>query len=224
MNFLSHYYFDRKKNNAYEVLGMLLPDLLKNANKTWNPHPDKNELLFEKNQHHQEILIGWKRHLEVDKLFHNSTFFIHHQHQIKLCLKDSLIGSPIKPFFLGHISLELLLDSLLITENLIQIDSLYKALHQIENQVITSFLALNGISNPSPFFRFFEAFKKEEYLYSYAQTEKISYALRQICMRIWDHPFTASQEETLTTNLLSYKKELSKDFIFIFEMIDAALN
>lgn len=224
MNFLSHYYFDRKKTNAYEVLGMLLPDLLKNANKTWNPHPEKNEHLFENNIHHQEILIGWKRHLEVDKLFHSSAFFIHHQHQIKLCLRDSLTGSPVKPFFLGHVSLELLLDSLLITEKLINIDSLYKALNQIEDPVITSFLALNDIDNPTPFFKFFESFKKEEYLHGYAEAEKISYALKRICMRIWEQPFNPSQEEALTINLLNYKKELSKDFIFIFEMIDAAIN
>ena len=223
MNFLSHYYFDRKKDNPYEVLGMLLPDLLKNADKNWNPHPEKKEYLFE-NNHHQEILIGWKRHLAVDKLFHNSAFFIHHQHQIKLCLKDLLIGSPVKPFFLGHVSLELLLDSLLITERLISINSLYKALHQIETTVITSFLSLNGIDNPNSFFKFFDAFKREEYLHSYAETEKVSYALKRICMRIWDNPFTAVQEEALTKSLITYKDELSKDFIFIFEMIDARIN
>ena len=223
MNFLSHYYFDRKKDNPYEVLGMLLPDLLKNADKNWNPHPEKKEYLFE-NNHHQEILIGWKRHLAVDKLFHNSAFFIHHQHQIKLCLKDLLIGSPVKPFFLGHVSLELLLDSLLITERLISIDSLYKILNQIENPVITCFLALNGIDKPGPFFKYFEAFKKEEYLHSYSQTEKVSYALKRICMRIWNNPFTAEQEEALTKSLITYKDELSKDFIFIFEMIDARIN
>jgi hypothetical protein len=224
MNFLSHYYFDRKKVNAYEVLGMLLPDLLKNADKTWNPHPEKNEHLFKDNKHHQEILIGWKRHLAVDKLFHNSAYFIHHQHQIKLCLKNSLIDSPVKPFFLGHISLELLLDSLLITEKLINIDSLYKALYQIENATIISFLALNEINNPTSFLKYFEGFKSEEYLHSYAQTEKVAYALKRICMRIWEHPFTPAQEKALTINLLNYKKELSKDFIFIFEMIDAAIN
>ena len=223
MNFLSHYYFDRKKDNPYEVLGMLLPDLLKNADKNWNPHPEKKEYLFE-NNHHQEILTGWKRHLAVDKLFHNSAFFIHHQHQIKLCLKDSLIGSPVKPFFLGHVSLELLLDSLLITERLISINSLYKALHQIETTVITSFLSLNGINNPNSFFKFFDAFKREEYLHSYAETEKVSYALKRICMRIWNNPFTAEQEEALTKSLITYKDELSKDFIFIFEMIDARIN
>jgi hypothetical protein len=43
-------------------------------------------------------------------------------------------------------------------------------------------------------------------------------------MRIWEHPFTPAQEKALTINLLNYKKELSKDFIFIFEMIDAAIN
>ena len=117
-----------------------------------------------------------------------------------------------------------MLDSLLITNGLINIDSLYKSLNQIENTVITSFLALNGIENPTSFFNYFEVFKKEEYLRSYAQTEKISYALKRICMRIWDNPFTIQQEEELTKNLITYKNELSKNFIFIFEMIDTAIN
>ena len=34
MNFLSHYYFDRDVTNCYHILGIVLPDLLKNADKT----------------------------------------------------------------------------------------------------------------------------------------------------------------------------------------------
>ena len=74
------------------------------------------------------------------------------------------------------------------------------------------------------FFRFFNMFIKEEYLYSYAQSEKITYALKNICKRIWKNPFTSAQEEALTKSLLTYKVGLSEEFIFIFETIDAQLN
>jgi hypothetical protein len=224
MNFLSHYYFDRKNTNAYEVIGAILPDLIKNANKTWNPHPEKNEAIFTKNPIHASLLKGWKRHLKVDNLFHNSDFFKHHQHQIKLSLKDNLVGSPVKPFFLGHVSLEIMIDSLLITEKLIDVSTFYSHLNHVDTGELTSFLTLCEIPDLNQFFRFFNMFIKEEYLYSYAQSEKITYALKNICKRIWEHPFTLAQEEALTKSLLTYKVGLSEEFIFIFETIDAQLN
>ncbi|MDA9555170.1 hypothetical protein N9R54_02930 [Pelobium sp.] len=224
MNFLSHFYFDRQNTNAYEVLGAVLPDLIKNANKTWNPHPEKNESLFADNPAHQAILKGWKKHLKVDNLFHNADFFKHHQHEIKLCLKKTLAGSPVKPFFLGHISLEILLDSLLITEGLIDVNTFYKHLNAVDTDELSSFLTLCKISDLEQFFKYFNIFKNEKYLFSYAQTDKITYALKRICMRIWDQPFSPEQEELLTKSLLAYKNNLSEEFIFIFEMIDGQLN
>lgn len=224
MNFLSHFYFDRNNANAYEVLGAVLPDLLKNANKSWTPHPEKHQELFKNHPIHTDLLRGWKKHLEVDNLFHNSDFFKHHQHQIKLCLKDNLIGSPVKPFFLGHVSLELMLDSLLITKELINVKFFYKHLNQVDITEVISFLKLCQIPDINQFLHFFTIFKKEEYLYSYAQTEKITYALKRICMRIWENPFTQEQEIALTKSLLNYKDGLSEEFIFIFETIDAQLD
>lgn len=223
MNFLSHYYFDKAKTNSYEIVGMVLPDLLKNADKSWIAHPEKHEHLF-KSDDHLALLKGWKRHLTVDQLFHNSTFFKHHQHQIKLRIRENLEGSPVKPFFLGHISLELMLDSLLMTHQMINVDQFYKHLEQVENHILEEFLLLNGINNTDRFLHFFELFKKEKYLFSYINPEKITYALRRICVRLWKNPFTLEQETALTYSLLDYKKNLSEDFIFIFEMIDAQLN
>lgn len=224
MNFLSHYYFDKAKDNPYEVFGMLLPDLLKNADKTWNIHPEKKEEKFLSNLNQAAILRGWKRHLEVDKLFHNSSFFKYHQHQIKLAIKSGIAGSPVKPFFLGHISLELLLDNLLIAEKLISIEKLYKLLMQVDESEIKLFLAINRILDQDKFLRFFNGFLKDQYLYSYAEEEKITYALKRICMRLWIDPFTPAQELAITECLVTYKKQLREDFIIIFDQIDAQIN
>lgn len=223
MNFLSHYYFDRANNNPYEVVGMVLPDLLKNADKSWNAHPERNEHLFT-DEYQLALLKGWKRHLAVDQLFHDSNFFKHHQHQIKLRIKENIEGSPVKPFFLGHISLELILDNLLMAHQMINVDQFYKHLELVENHILKEFLLLNGINDVDRFFHFFELFKKEKYLFSYINPEKITYALTRICMRLWKNPFTVDQETALTFALLEYKKNLSKEFTFIFEMIDAQIN
>ncbi len=224
MNFLSHYYFDRANTNAYEVLGMAMPDLIRNANKNWNLHPEKNEILFHNNPNQKSILKGWNKHLKVDKLFHNSDFFHTHQHQIKLLIRESIFGSPVKPFFLGHISLELILDSLLITELIIDPNNFYQYLDEVSINEVTTFLTLNKIDDQTLFLKFFESFKREKYLLSYAEPEKITYALKRICMRLWKNPFTPQQEILLTERLINYKNSLRENFISIFDQIDAELN
>ena len=65
MNFLSHFYFDRYTADPQQVIGMVLPDLLKNANKHWNIRPEKNEGLYLDSEV-KNIYWGWKRHIWVD--------------------------------------------------------------------------------------------------------------------------------------------------------------
>jgi len=223
MNFLSHYYFDSTNTNAYQVVGSLLPDLVKNATKNHNIYPEKLDQNLFNNQNHSYILQGWKKHLLVDKFFHSSDFFTHHQHQLKLQLTPILLSSPIKPFFLAHIGLELLLDSLLIAENKIDVEQLYLQLNQVDEFELISFLEIAQLKDNDTFLNFYHFFKNEKYLETYAHTDKISYALKRICMRIWETPMNHNQEIQLTQILNAYKIKLSQDFIFIFETIAAKL-
>lgn len=223
MNFLSHYYFDRNKNNPYEVLGMVLPDLLKNANKSWNIFPEKYPLINTIHDTDSALLNGWKRHLLVDKVFHNSEFFLHHQHQIKLKIIDAVKKSKVKPFFIGHITIELILDNLLITQNKINVNEFYRQLQQVDPILLDRFLVQNGIKETEMFFKFFDMFIKEQYLHSYAQPENITYALKRVCMRIWNSPFTQQQEISLTEIIINYIKHLEEEFIIIFDLIESQL-
>ncbi len=224
MNFLSHYYFDRNNANPYQVLGALLPDLVKNANKQWNIYPEKKNINLFSQHNHWHILNGWKKHLEVDKIFHSSDFFLHHQHQLKLELLELLKTTAIKPFFLAHIGLELLLDSLLLTQKLIKVDNLYHQLNQVNDYDLLMFLEINQIEDVTKFFKFYNSFKSEKYLLAYADDDKISYSLKRICMRVWDTPLTQKQESQLTVILSAYKLKLSQNFIFIFAHVAQSLN
>lgn len=224
MNFLSHYYFDSNNTNPYQVLGALLPDLLKNGVKSKNIYPEKQNPLLFSQQNHTDILVGWKKHLMVDKFFHTSNFFLYHQHQLKLLLTPLLEKSVVKPFFLAHIGVELLLDSLLITENLIDVEQLYLQLNQIDDLVLIKFLELNELNDTTGFIKYYQLFKNEKYLLAYADADKISYSLKRICMRVWDNPLTVQQENQLTSILSLYKIKLSQDFIIIFETLATSLN
>ncbi|OCX51320.1 hypothetical protein BEL04_14910 [Mucilaginibacter sp. PPCGB 2223] len=221
MNFLSHFYFDRHNTDSYHVTGTVLPDLLKNADKTANIHPEK----IERHEHPyvNSLLDGWKRHLEVDRHFHSSDFFIHHSHQLKDTLKPATEGSPVKPFFLGHIALELILDNLLITTQKINVDAFYAHLENTKQEHLHSFWAVSKLHNPDVFFKFWADFKRHRYLNTYAEAAQVAYALKRICMRVWKDPFTPEQEAMLTEAVLDYRAMLLPYFMGIFDEIESYL-
>lgn len=221
MNFLSHFYFDRDTDNCYLVLGTVLPDLLKNADKTIILHPEK---LYHPHESVNSMICGWKKHLEVDRYFHSSDFFLTHSHRLKNMLTPAIEGSPVKPFFLGHIALELILDNLLLTTNKITVDGFYKHLEGCDANVIGEFLTFAGLADATVFFKFYDDFKKSRYLYSYSDTREIAYALKKICMRVWDNPFTLVQEAAMNEILMAYRAELAGNFMSIFHEIDAKLS
>ena len=221
MNFLSHFYFDRDTENSYHVLGTVLPDLLKNADKTIVLHPErlnhnKNEINY--------IIQGWNKHLEVDRHFHSSPFFLTHSHELKKLLAPALEGSPVKPFFLGHIALELILDSLLVTTGEITVDSFYIHLDKCEIATIGEFLTFSGLDDSTRFFNFYNDFKQSRYLHSYAETKEIAYALKRICMRVWKNPFSPEKEAIMGDILFDYRVKLINEFRSIFNEIGLKLS
>lgn len=223
MNFLSHFYFDRNSRDPHLVLGTVLPDLVKNARKDWKFHPEKKTDLFT-GSCESSILAGWKRHLAVDRHFHNSAFFNEHTNAIRTAIAPILQNSPVRPSFLAHISLELMLDSILLNEEIIDAEDLYSHLRQSDKLALNRFLELNMMDDTNHFFKFFDQFIEDNYLNSYRETHHIMYALEKICMRIWDNPLNETQILQLSAILLGYNEHLSKDYMKIFEDIEQGLG
>jgi hypothetical protein len=221
MNFLSHFYFDRHTTNCYHVLGTVLPDLLKNADKTIILHPEK---LHHTDNEINSIIAGWNKHLDVDRYFHSSVFFTTRSHELKKLLAPALAGSPVKPFFLGHIALELIIDNLLLTTGKISVNEFYDHLSGCREDKIREFLTFAGLKSSDVFFKFYEGFKKSQYLHTYAETHQIAYALKRICMRVWHNPFTPGQEALMNDILDHYREQMFDDFMLIFEEIEKKLT
>jgi len=221
MNFLSHFYFDRDTTNCYHTLGTVLPDLLKNADKSIIIHPEK---LHHPDPQINDIIIGWRKHLQVDRYFHSSVFFTTRSSELRKLLTPAVKDSPVKPFFLGHIALELILDNLLLTTDKVSVDDFYNHLASCDLKIIKEFLNFSGLMETDKFFRFYEGFKKNRYLETYADTQQISYALKRICMRIWNDPFTVEHEGRMNAVLSVYRDGLFDNFMSIFDEIDLKLK
>lgn len=223
MNFLSHYYFDRLTADANVVMGTVLPDLIKNASKEANLYPQKNEFLFKGNPDEENLLDGWKRHLAVDLCFHSSNFFLEKTAMLKQLIKPIVENTLVRPSFLAHIGLELLLDHLLIEHNLIQVSHFYEKLIAVKKESLSDFLEHCGLKNQSAFDKFLEGFISSKYLLSYQKLENISYALNRICMRLWPETLSELQLAELTVQLGVFKTILNKDFRDIFTEIEGKL-
>jgi hypothetical protein len=219
MNFLSHFYFERFATNPERIVGGLLPDLLKNADKTFvlKPRQYEDELLD--NPLLEQLYIGWNRHIEVDRLFHNSTYFFHHTHQLKLQIQSSLQGLPIRPSFMAHIALELLLDHILTQQKAVSIDKFYAAMSQVNEDAVRKFLKINQLSDIPKFDKFYHQFIDWKYIYDYAHIEKIAGALFNICKRLWQFEVQEHQRELLTEQLISYLQHHMADYQEIYQYI-----
>ena len=224
MNFLSHFYFERYSPHAERVLGTLLPDLLKNVDKQYNFQPQRYEEVFLANAVTSQILNGWHRHVEVDKLFHSAPYFIQHCHNLRKLLVPVLEGLPIRPSFMAHIAVELMLDHLLIREKMVNPLRLYEHLEAVPRSVIQRSLNLLEHVDVTKFLDFYERFLSSRYILQYAETKNISYALFNICKRIWTFEVTDVQRQALTAVLDDYIERQMKDFTSIFLLIQEQLS
>jgi hypothetical protein len=205
------------------VLGTILPDLVKNARKDWNLHPEKNSEYYSSTVEHS-ILRGWRRHLAVDRHFHNSQFFQKHTHAIRDLIIPALQDSVVRPSFLAHISLELMLDSTLLTENQVDAEDLYVHLRQADRKLVQQFLEINNLDDTVHFFTFFEKFIQANYLNSYRESHNLMYALNRICMRIWKDPLNEKQMQDLSEILGEYHESVRKNYMEIYDEIALVID
>lgn len=223
MNFLSHFYFDRNTEDHNQVLGIVLPDLLKNANSEWTVRPEKKEEEYT-DLGLLNLYTGWKRHILVDKYFHGSSFFYEHSRKIRTRISAFLQDSPVKPFFVAHIALEIMLDSLLLKNHLIKPSNFYQHLEQTDKTILSRFLEINNIDDPERFMRFLNSFIKSRYLESYRDATQIVYAVNNICGRLWENPLNEQHKIELTEAVIGYLEILKYDYISIFDEIEKKLS
>lgn len=219
MNFLSHYYFERYTLDSEQVLGSLLPDLLKNVDKGYIIQIHKHYTQLDSFPELSAIIQGWEKHIEVDRIFHNTDFFYHHTHQLRLQIAPIIMDLPVRPSFLAHISLELLLDHLLIANDIVSVQRLYEHLETTKRPLIKKYFDILGIIDEVKFFKFYDRFLESKYIFDYSKVDNLPYALFNICKRIWNFDVLPSHFEELATILDKYQETSLKDYHSIYTEI-----
>ena len=123
MNYFSHYIALPKLDNAYLTLGSILPDLLRDSKPNYSFLGNYNSA----NENHVQLAKGMLHHIEIDRLFHNSTFFETHTKSISKTIRDNeKISIGRYTYFLAHLLLELYIDKIFITQMPNELDRFYQ--------------------------------------------------------------------------------------------------
>ncbi len=224
MNYLSHYFFDQQNSDPYYILGIALPDLVKSHHRRWNIHPHKYANALASNPAHQSIYRGWQKHIIIDHYFHKSSFFIEKSHFITLKMREiAFENNLVKPFMIGHVGLELILDTLLLIHKKIDAIKYYEHLENCDIRQIISFLEINEIPNASDFEAFYRRFCEIKYLLSYQSNESIVYALNRIQYRLSKVFLSERDTELMNASIAEIMSLLEKDYLTIFEEIQSQI-
>jgi len=207
MNYLSHYFFDRRSSVPEEVLGGALPDLLRSFNSRWVLNTETMSLT-DGSPGAWALLNGWQRHKAIDRVFHSSASFARETASLKLEIKPILINSPIWSYFLAHIFYELNLDAVLLKDHVVDAGRFYQDLEIASRQDLLFFLEQAGAHDAKSFLPWLDRFIQSRYLFSYDQGSGIAYALDRICSRLWKQPLTQRQNEALSGLCETYQQQL----------------
>jgi hypothetical protein len=216
MNFFSHYYLDKENTDKWFLFGTLLPELLPHFNekmrKAVSDYTTINPVKV-----HESIYKGIQRHYEVDRHFHNSTFFKEKTAIIKKGVLENQHLQPVhyRTFYLAHIWLELMIDRVLIkNDNGALVERFYDFMETLEEQEIERYFAIIG--KPEIFNDFkqtFERHKRIKYLFYYVDNEKFVGALLRLYSNINPSIFDMNVNTELAKLLALTEQEMQSEIL-----------
>lgn len=132
-----------------------------------------------------DVAAGALQHLRDDARFHATRAFAETSLELTARVRDALGDKTgLRPFFLGHLLVELLLDATLIADAPDRLSEYYHILDQLDPRQIEE--AVNRIA-PRPTRRlavFIELFRRERVLWDYLDDDRMLMRLNQIMQRV----------------------------------------
>ncbi len=184
MNYFAHgrEFIDR----PYFLAGTAVPDLLNVVNRQVRVRRKVAEpFVKDENSHVAAIAGGIVRHHVDDDWFHRTKAFHELSLRFTVRIRDwQSEDAGMRPMFLGHILVELLLDACLIERDPQRLDAYYAAWARVEpHQVAEAITRMTGQS-VELLAVFIPRFLHERFLYEYLDDAKLLYRLNQVMRRV----------------------------------------
>jgi hypothetical protein len=190
MNYFAHGY--RFLDDPYFLAGTAVPDWLSAVDRRVRVRPKEAEahgegigLGGDREALPARVARGVARHHADDGWFHTTEAFAELSWRYTIRIRDILEPDDgMRPSFLGHILIEILLDSILIDENPGLLDAYYRAMSEVDPVLVED--AVNRMST-SPTERlslFIPAFTRERFLCDYSDDHRLLRRLNQVMRRV----------------------------------------
>ena len=173
-------------DHPYLLAGVSVPDWLSVLNRRVRARSKAaRRSLFSRDFRVVQVAAGICQHHADDDWFHRSRAFSDLSWQFTVDIRDRLPKDDgLRPSFLGHILVELLLDAELIRRDPARLDAYYRCMDQMDCEMIA--WTVNQIAT-GPALKLAELiprFSAERFLYDYADDAKLLYRLNNVMNRV----------------------------------------
>jgi len=132
-----------------------------------------------------EVARGIAQHLDDDRWFHANKVFQQLNSEFSQAIRDvHPDDESMRPWFLGHIVIELLLDAHLSQQNPGALKKYYENMEAVDATFIQGFINKAAKRPTYDFVRLFDAFQREQFLFDYADDNRLAYRLNQVMKRV----------------------------------------
>lgn len=184
MNYLAHGW--RFASEPYLLAGTAVPDWLNVIDRKMKVRSRTATLFLEHDDPAtRSIARGIVQHHRDDAWFHDSPAFMRLSAEFSRQLAAVLPGDEgFRPWFLGHILVELLLDAALVEEDSRRVDDYYAALAALEPAVMQT--AVNAIATKTTdrLEPLLPRFLAERFLYDYLDDGKLLFRVNGVMRRV----------------------------------------
>jgi hypothetical protein len=173
-------------DRPYFVAGTAVPDWLSVADRKVRLRSKHVEaFLADADPCTAEVAAGVLQHLRDDAQFHATRAFAETSLALAVRARDALGGETgLRPAFLGHLLVELLLDAALVADDPGRLTAYSEVLEEVDAQRVEA--AVNRMA-PRPTERlavFIDLFRRERILWDYLEDGKLMVRLNQIMRRV----------------------------------------
>ncbi|MBI1248346.1 hypothetical protein GC197_10975 [bacterium] len=184
MNYLAHgrLHLDQ----PYFLAGTAVPDWLNVVDRKCRARSKKAlPLCASPDECEAQIAAGIVQHHADDDWFHRTEAFNRLQWDFTRQIRDFLgKDSGMRPSFLGHILVELLLDSVLMEDDPAELDAYYNALKQVDGGLVQQTVQRIAGRPADRLDWFIGRFIEVRFLEDYPDDEKLLYRLNQVMQRV----------------------------------------
>jgi hypothetical protein len=180
------------------LAGTALPDLLSVVDRRVRLRPVRVAPLADgSGAVEAELAAGVLQHFDDDHWFHKTRAFAEATAHLGRMFRDALgPGDGFRCGFLGHISCELLLDSILIERHPVRLDLYYAALQGLDAERLADATGTLA-GQPVDLAAWLPRFCHEQFLRDYADPVRLAYRLNQVLRRIKLEPLPSGVETVL---------------------------